>query len=162
MVCNKKYLVWSKCSFQNTLVLIVTSAVVGCLPNCRTSRRNIDKHFRPSLFCFVSGSLPARWGVWRRTWEGQLALSLTSWVATLPPISCLPGSVGTFAGHRCWLCFGPPGRIEDSLLFVSLLLLLSGSADQMLRLLKNISGTVISQHGSQVLRRPGSSLGSID
>ena len=32
----------------------------------------------------------------------------------------------------------------------------------MLRLLKNLSGTDISQPGSRVLRRPGSSLGSID
>ena len=72
---------WCHCqSFKNTLVLIVTSAVVGCLP----SRRNIDKHLRPSLFCFVSGSLPARWGVWRRTWAGHLALSLTSWVDQSP------------------------------------------------------------------------------
>ena len=31
-----------------------------------------------------------------------------------------------------------------------------------LRLLKNLSGTDISQPGSRVLRRPGSSLGSID
>ena len=71
-------------SFQNTLVLIVTSAVVGCLPSCRMFRRNIDKHLRPSLFCFVSGSLLARWGVCRRTWVDQLALSLTSWVDHLP------------------------------------------------------------------------------
>ena len=63
---------WCHCqSFQNTLVLIVTSAVVGCLPSCRMSRRNIDKHLRPSLFCFVSGSLLARWGIWRRTWVDQ-------------------------------------------------------------------------------------------
>ena len=71
-------------SFQNTLVLIVTSAVVGCLTSCRTSRRNIDKHFRLSLFCFVSGRLLARWGVWRRTWVDQLALSPTSWVDHSP------------------------------------------------------------------------------
>ena len=76
---------WCHCqSFQNTLVLIVTFAVVGCLPSCRTSRRNIDKHLRPSMFCFVSGRLLARWGVWRRTWVGQLALSLPSWVDHSP------------------------------------------------------------------------------
>ena len=106
---------WCHCqSFQKTLVLIVTFAVVGCLPSCRTSRRNIDKHLGPSLFCFVSGSLLARWGVWRRTWVGQLALSLTSWVDHSPSNQ----SFGTSAGHRCWLCFGPQGWIEDSLLFV--------------------------------------------
>ena len=77
--------VWCHCqSFQNTLVLIKTSPVVGCLPSCRTSRRNINKHLRLSLFCFVTGSLLARWGVWRRTWVGQFVLSLTSWVDHLP------------------------------------------------------------------------------
>ena len=58
------------------------------------------------------------------------------------------------------ISFWSPNWIKDSLLFV--LLLMSRSADQMLRLLKHLSGTDISQPGSQVLRRPGSSLGSID
>ena len=86
---------WCHCrSLQNTLVLIVTSAVVGCLPSCRMSRRNIDKHLRLSLTCFVSDSLLAGWGVWIRTWVGQLALSLTSWVDRSPS-NQLPSCV-------CW------------------------------------------------------------
>ena len=41
------------------------------------------------------------------------------------------------------------------------LLLLSGSVDQMLRLLKNLSGTDVSQPGSLGLRQLGSSMNQI-
>ena len=74
-------LTYAWCHFRmllNTLVLIVTFVAFCWLLSCRRSQKRLDLHSGQSIFCFVSGSLLARWRFWRTICVGKLALSLMS------------------------------------------------------------------------------------